>query len=272
MPDPPAIAGRTVVLPPLNIGYVARAGDDVDVAVTVQVGCAHALRLPDIRIDHTGSPSPGSVVFVPANGVGVEPSAQYIHVAVAVQVGRVHVKGREQCAGHSDLGPAAVAWRAIVHIPGELTVVGGRCQDVQIAVVVHVRGLNCERAVVFRVDCVPDPPAIPRGAVVLEPGDVIRGERRSDQVDVAVAIDVPGVDRVRVGKVRHHNVFGPTSVPWGSVVLPPRDLTGLSTGPDHIVVAVTVKIGRMDRYRPSEVGVDAALSERECLGVRRRDR
>ena len=151
---------------------------------------------------------PGAAVagrVLPPHDVVGTGRAQHVQVAVAVHVGRIHGSRALEESIHGMFGPgAAVAGRVLP--PRDVLGNGGRAQDVHIAVAVHVGRIHGIRAVELGVHGVFDPGAAVAGRV-LPPGDLIAIAGRTQHVQVAVAVHVRRIHRIRANEGRIHGVF-----------------------------------------------------------------
>jgi hypothetical protein len=118
-------------------------------------------------------------------------------------------------------------------------------QDVRVPITVHVRdGCGFEGVASRRMDdMLPTEIALP--GRVLMPRQHIPEERRTDDVEVAVAVDVSGRSRLRKGGRFKHDV-GCTEIPPAVQILVPSNLATPSSE-DYVEVGIAIEIGGGDR-------------------------
>ena len=134
-----------------------------------------------------------AIVLPPCDGGGVVRCPQDVHVAVAVYVGTIHAGRPIEIPRHRVLGPSPVAWRAIVLPPCDGVRIDRGAQDVQIAVTVHVRGIDTDRLSEVSVHGVLGPSPVAWRAIVLPPCDVVSDSRRAQDIQIAVTVDVGAI-------------------------------------------------------------------------------
>ena len=143
--------------------------------------------------------------------------------------------------------------------PRDVVGIERRAEHIEVAVAVHVGGIDGNSAVEGPVDGVLHPGrAVPVYVCVLPPRDVVGIERRAKHIEVAVAVHVGGKDGMSAVEVHVDGALGPGRAVPGRV-LPPRDVAGKDRRAEHIEVAVAVHIGGKDGTSVVEVPVDVVL-------------
>ena len=251
-------------------------GDEVQVAVAVDVRPDDGYRAGDVVDDGAGGPGPRSVDdkrLVPHHGAVLEVGAEDVRLAVVVDVAHEYFFDAPRVGGDVVGRPGGVAHRGPqVLVPGDLSVAGRRADDVDVAVAVEVAGP--------RVDGDLDPlydrfvrPKFPIGSYVVhvEPHDVLVVHRRDDDVVDVVPVHVGGRRARRAPRgeaVRHHAIRPAGRV---AVVLVPRD-HGRAAPPrrgQHVEVPVPVHVADRDLPRALvDVGQDHPRAPRLSRPVR----
>ena len=184
---------------------------------------------------------------VPAGGDDLE-------LAVAVEVGGDGFEGMGIVFTDDMLAPFAGGGAAFVFVPDDLVVVEGdaggvvrgqhaeRHDNVDVAVAVHVDGASVD-GLGRVVDDVLLPALVGGVAPVLIPGELIADAGGGDEVEVAVAADVDGVDVARFGDVVLDDLLDPAVV----AVLVPEDLVAFApVGGGDVEFAVAGEVGDGD--------------------------
>ena len=242
---------------PIAAGRRAEGGQDVEIAVAVDIRGRHRLRsIGSVGDDlHAAEAAVAVGVLVPGDAPHLlRPCCrQCVQIAVAVEVGGDHrVAAVGQIGDHFACREGGVAMDALIREPGDGVVVERGGEDVDVPVAVHVSGRHRARRIGAGRDHLLGAEAT-RTVGVLVPGDGVVEERSRDRVEVAVAVDVRGEHRVRVvGRGGDHLLGAEAARAVG--VLEPLDGVPIARGRQHVEVAVAVDVRDRHRARCTEAG------------------
>ena len=114
----------------------------IQVTVPVEIDGKHLSRVSQVSVDNppgrVDRASMNHLVLEPDDVVGADGRPDNVRVAVSVQIGRVHCH-RPGPARPGMFDPAVIARCAVVLVPDDRVQALARPQDVDVAVLVHVR-------------------------------------------------------------------------------------------------------------------------------------
>ena len=246
------------VAPPAD--FVAAAfggGDDVEAAVAVDVGGDDHVGVGPAVLEELHVPGTAGVAAVLEVGDAagdVPGGCDDFDVAVVVEVGGDGFEGVGEAFTDYVLAPFACGGLAVVFVPDDLVMLEGDAggvvgrehaeshDDVEVAIAVHVDGVAVD-GLGGVVDDVFDPGLVRGVARVFVPNDLIADAGGAEQIDVAVAVDVGGVDSTGLGDVVFEDVFDPVAV----AVFVPDELVAFAPGRcGDVEMAVPVEVGDGD--------------------------
>ncbi|MBA7712181.1 hypothetical protein ES703_121151 [subsurface metagenome] len=183
----------------------------------------------------------GAVILPPGDIISAVCRAEDVNIAVAVDVGGIDTIGDIKIFFYSVLGEVITA---VIFPPSDVIVESCRSQDIKMTIVITLNISSIDTRSVFKASIY----AVfgeTLAAVILPPVDII--VTRSQDVYIAIAIDIDSADTPGGRKARCYSVFSPAAIRRGAVTLPPGDFIGVCCCAQDINITVAVNIGSIDR-------------------------